>query len=208
MLARLCVVFYLLLISSIANAVDYSTPMGRVQDSVEQIIGVLRSDDLSREQRWALVAEVIDNSFDFRSMSQSVLSTSWRRASLEERERFIEFFSQYIENTYRSKIEAYTNQKVIYGKETIRGDRAVVETVIVTDSTKIPVSYRLKNNQGDWYAYDVVIEGVSLVNNYRNTFSAIAKNEGMEGLLSDIQRRIDNYKAAESTQNSGSAEIK
>ena len=79
----------------------------------------------------------------------------------------------------------------------MRGKRAVVETIIKTDSTEIPVNYKLKNNDGEWYAYDVIVEGVSLVNNYRNTFAVIVKNEGMDGLLSDIQRRIDRYKAAQ-----------
>ena len=176
-------------------AADYSTPMGRVRDSVEKVLTILNNASLNRESRWRRIAVVINDSFDFRSMSQSVLSTNWKRATLEERERFVDFFSQYIEETYRSKIEAYTDQKIIYKDESISGDRAIVDMAIVTDNSEIPVSFKLKDNSGEWYAYDVVIEGISLVNNYRNTFSAIAKNEGMDGLLADIQRRIDNYKS-------------
>ena len=107
--------------------------------------------------------------------------------------------SQYIEETYRSKIESYTNQKIEYTGETINGKRAVVETLIITDSAEIPVNYKLKNNDGTWFAYDVVIEGISLVSNYRSTFSAIVKNDGMDGLLNDIQSRIDRYKSSEQT---------
>ena len=84
-----------------------------------------------------------------------------------------------------------------YTGETIRGKRAVVETLIITDSTEIPVNYKLKNNDGNWFAYDVVIEGVSLVSNYRSTFAAIVKNDGMDGLLLDIQGRINKYKASQ-----------
>ena len=127
-------------------------------------------------------------------MSQSVLATNWQSASTEEKRQFVEFFSQYLEDTYRNKIEAYTNQRVEYLSEQIRRDRAVVDTEIVTDTTRIPVTYRLKNNQGQWYAYDVIIEGVSLVSNYRNTFNAIIKAEGMDGLLLDLEGRIANYK--------------
>ena len=72
--------------------------------------------------------------------------------------------------------------------------------MIVTSSIEIPVNYKLKNNDGVWYAYDVVIEGISLISNYRTTFAAIVKNEGMEGLMNDIQRRIDKYKAAQVEQ--------
>jgi phospholipid transport system substrate-binding protein len=130
-------------------------------------------------------------------MSQSVLATNWKSATPEEREKFIEFFSQYLEETYRTKIEAYSNQEVFYLKETINGKRSVVETVIKTEGTEIPVNYKLKNNDGEWVTYDVVIEGISLVNNYRSTFAAIVKNDGMDGLLNDIQYRINKYKRAE-----------
>ena len=195
MYARFIIFTGLLLLCSNLPAADYSTPMGRVKDSVEKVLKIMNNRDLDRETQWRRIAVVIDDSFDFRSMSQSVLSTHWRRATLEERERFVEFFSQYIEETYRSKIEAYTDQKIEYKQETLKDDRAVVDVAIISSSTEIPVSFKLKNNAGEWFAYDVVIEGVSLVNNYRNTFSAIAKNEGMDGLLADIQRRIDNYKS-------------
>ena len=107
----------------------------------------------------------------------------------------MEYFAQYLEATYRDKIEAYTNQRVEYMNESVRGDRAVVDTIIMTDATQIPVTYKLKLNDEGWFAYDVVIEGVSLVNNYRSTFSAIIKSEGMEGLLTDLQGRIERYKA-------------
>ena len=154
----------------------------------------LKDRSLDRESRWDRIAALIYEGFDFRSMSQSVLATQWQRATEEERTRFTEFFSQYIEATYRSKIEAYTDQKIIYKDEVIRGDMGVVETVIMAGDTAIPVNYKLRKTEGDWYAYDVVIEGVSLVANYRSTFAAIVKNEGMEGLMLDIQRRIERYR--------------
>lgn len=184
----------LLLAANAAAAADFSTPMGRVRDSIGRVIAVVQDQSIDREARWKKISVIIEEGFDFRSMSQSVLATEWKRAAPEERERFVEFFSQYIAETYRAKIEAYSGQQIVYKSEVIDGDRAVVETEIVTKTADIPVGYRLKNNDGQWYAYDVVIEGVSLVANYRSTFAAIANNEGMDGLLSDIQRRIDRYK--------------
>ena len=187
-------------------AADYSTPMGRVKDTTNGVISILKDDKLDREVRWEKITALIYAGFDFRSMSESVLSTQWKRATEDERKRFTDFFSQYIEETYRTKIEAYTNQKIIYKDEVIRGTRAVVETVIVTDSVEIPINYKLKNNDGEWFAYDVVVEGVSLIANYRSTFATIVKNEGMDGLMSDIQRRIDKFKQ-ENAENDASAEI-
>jgi phospholipid transport system substrate-binding protein len=189
----------LLLVAAAAFAADFTTPMGRVKDSIDRVVSILKNQALDRETRWQQIAAVIDDGFDFQSMSQSVLATHWKEATPEERERFTEFFSQYIEETYRSKIEAYTDEEIRYGSEVIRGDRAVVETVIVTKTADIPVNFKLKNNDGQWYAYDVVIEGVSLVANYRSTFAAIVKNEGMDGLLADIQRRIARHKEEHGT---------
>ena len=175
-------------------AADYSTPMGRVKDTTDRVIRILKDESLDRESRWDQIAALINEGFDFRSMSQSVLATQWRRATEEERRKFTEFFSQYIEATYRSKIESYSNQEIIYKDEIVRDNLGVVETVIIAGDAEIPVNYKLKNNDGNWYAYDVVIEGVSLVANYRSTFAAIVKNEGMQGLMNNIQRRIERYK--------------
>ncbi len=197
MTVRSLMFILVLFTSSNLLAADFSTPMARVKDSVGRVITILKDKSIDRETSWRQIADVIDDGFDFRSMSQSVLATNWKKATPEERARFTEFFSQYIEETYRSRIQAYTNEEIIYKDEVVRGKRAVVETIIKTDSTEIPVNYKLKNNDGEWYAYDVIVEGVSLVNNYRNTFAVIVKNEGMDGLLSDIQRRIDRYKAAQ-----------
>ncbi len=190
-----------------AIAAEFATPTARVKDSVDKVITVLKDKSLDREESWARIGLVINDSFDFRSMSQSVLATNWKKATPEERQQFVVFFSQYLEDTYRTKIQAYTNQKVEYVGETIRGKRAVVETLIITDSTNIPVNYKLKNNDGNWFAYDVVIEGVSLVSNYRSTFAAIVKNDGMDGLLSDIQTRINKYKASQKEEVTTSAEL-
>ena len=81
---------------------------------------------------------MIDAGFDFRSMSQSILATNWQVASVEEKRQFVEFFSQYLEDTYRNKIESYTNQRVNYLNETVKGNRSIVDTVIVTDQNQIP----------------------------------------------------------------------
>ena len=175
-------------------AADLSTPAGHVRDSVNKVIAILQDQSLERETRWGKIGVIINDRFDFRSMSQSVLATNWKKATPEERKRFVEFFSQYMEATYRNKIESYTNQEVIITGESIRGKWAIVETKVVTETNEIPVDYKLKDNNGTWYAYDVVIEGVSLVNNYRSTFATIVNNDGMEGLLNDIQKRVETYK--------------
>ncbi len=172
-----------------------STPTDTVKLAIDQVIAELQGHSLGREQRWASIGRIINDRFDFRSMSQSVLATSWQEATTEEKRQFVEYFSQYLEDTYRTKIESYSDQRVEYLAEQVRKDRATVDTAVVTTDKRIPITYRLKLTKGKWVAYDVVIEGISLVNNYRSTFSAIVKAGGMDGLLTDLERRISDYKA-------------
>lgn len=178
-------------------------PAERVQRGVELVLSIVQDKTLSREARYEKIRAIVDQHFDFRSMSQSVLATNWKKASPEERRRFVDFFSEYIENTYFGAIEAYTGEEIEYGEGRIRGKRALVDTFIITKTARIPVTYKLKLNDGEWYAYDVIIEGVSLVNNYRRTFSAIIRNDGVDGLLNDIQQRIDKYKATQRAKGEG-----
>lgn len=176
-------------------AIAAQTPTLRVEQTIDAIVKILHADGTDREDKWQQIGAIIDEGFDFQSMSQSVLARNWQAATKEEKRQFVEFFSQYLEETYRAKIESHTNQRVDVLKETVRGERAVVNTAIVTDAGSIPVDYKLKLNGDTWFAYDVVIEGISLVNNYRNTFDAIVKSEGMDGLLRDLEGRIARHRA-------------
>ena len=169
-----------------ANA-DISTPTGRCKDSIDKVLKLVKDDSLSPEVRWSRIEDVIDNSFDFQTMSQSVLATNWKKATLGERDKFIDYFSKHLFNTYRNIIQSYTDEKIRYAKETIDGDRAEVDTIVVTKTAEIPVNYKLKNNDGVWYAYDVEIEGASLINKYRNEYGTIFNNEGMDGVLAHIK---------------------
>ena len=190
---RLGIGFALLLVWALpVSAAD--TPTDTVKLAIEQVIAGLKGHNLEREARWASIGRIINDRFDFRSMSQSVLATNWQEATTEEKRQFVEYFSQYLEDTYRTQIESYSDQRVEYLAEQVRNDRATVDTAVLTSNKRIPITYRLKLTKGKWVAYDVVIEGVSLVNNYRSTFSAIVKAGGMDGLLTDLEGRISKYK--------------
>ena len=191
---RLLGVAFALLLGSAIPVWAADTPTETVKLAIEQVIAGLQGQTLEREERWASIGRIINDRFDFRSMSQSVLATNWQEATTEEKRQFVEYFSQYLEDTYRTKIESYSDQRVEYLAEQVRNDRATVDTAVVTSDKRIPITYRLKLTKGKWVAYDVVIEGLSLVNSYRNTFSAIVKAGGMDGLLTDLEGRISNYR--------------
>lgn len=175
-------------------AVAITSPTERVRTAVDEVLGVVVDKSKTRTERVELIKHTIGTYFDFRSMSQSILATNWKRASKEEQNRFVTFFSEYIENSYLGTIESYSGQEIRYVGEKIRGDRAVVDTIVVTEKADVPVSYKMRLNDGEWYAYDVVIEGVSLVSNYRSTYSAMIQQEGMDNLLNDLESKIKTYK--------------
>jgi len=200
MMGRILILLGCFLLTFNGTAAQFATPTEQVQDSVERVLEILKDRNLDRDKKWEKIGVIINERFDFRSMSQSILATNWKRATPEEREKFVEYFSQYIEETYRDKIEAYDNQEIKFVDEKIYGKRALVKMMIVTENNEIPIDFRVKNKDGEWYSYDVVIEGVSLVNNYRTTFATILKNEGMDGLLDDISRRVQKYKQKQALQ--------
>ncbi len=178
--------------SSVLAAV--SGPTDQVRATVNGILAILRDSQLDWYSKQLSIEAIIDRQFDFQTMSQSVLATNWKKATPEERKRFVEFFSQYLQHTYTDKMRYYTNEHVRFGAEKVTGDRATVDTYIVTEKVDIPVTYKLRLNEDKWFAYDVIIEGVSLVRNYRDTYSVIVQSEGIGGLLQSLESSIDKYK--------------
>jgi phospholipid transport system substrate-binding protein len=171
-----------------AVAVDNATESVRM--SVESIIGILKDAGLDKPAKREKIRVVIAERFDFRAMSQRTLATNWRKASKEEQQQFVELFSQLIQNTYIGRVEAYTNEEVKFPGEKVTKDRAVVDTLIITSSAEIPVSYKLYLKDDRWLVYDVNIEGVSLISNYRNSYQEIVKRDGFAGLLSQMEEKV------------------
>ncbi len=185
----------LLCLAIVSQTVEaQNNPTQMVEETIEKTLFVLKAKDNTQAEQWAKIGEIIDQSFDFRSMSQSLLSQDWKIASSEERRLFVSFFSQYLEDTYRNKLSLYTEQSVVVLNEQVRKDRAVVETEISNTTGSIQVTYRLKNNGGDWFVYDVLVSGVGVVNQAREMFDAIVKAEGIDGLRDDLKNRVNVYK--------------
>jgi phospholipid transport system substrate-binding protein len=183
------IVFGLMMtLASMAFAAGNATES--VRTSVDAIIGILKDAGLDKPAKRDKIRVVIAERFDFRAMSQRTLATNWKKASKEEQQQFIELFAELIQNTYIGRVEAYTNEEVKYPGEKVTDDRAVVDTLIVTSSKEIPVTYRLYLKGDRWLVYDVNIEGVSLISNYRNSYQEIVKREGFTGLLAKMGDKV------------------
>ena len=167
------------------------TPTEYLRDTIGQVLTVLHESGTDSEAKREKIRAVINERFDYRAMSQRALARNWKKASTDEQQRFVELFARMMQNTYLVMVEEYNNQAVEYGDETIRKQKyAKVKTIIVDSGKRIPVDYKLRLKDGEWLIYDVVIEGVSMINNYRSSYQQIVKRDGMQGLIAKLETRL------------------
>lgn len=171
-----------------------ATPTASIQGAIDGVIKILNTDslkgDAKRKIRRDKIRGAIGPSFSFEAMSRRSLGKYWKKLSDAEKSEFVEVFGTMIENSYISKLEKYTDEKVLYEKETIRKSSAEVRTKVITSSgTKIPINYRMSNKTGDWLIYDVVVEGVSLVRNYRSQFAQVLRKEPIASLITTLREK-------------------
>lgn len=160
------------------------TPTEQVKATVNQVLTIIREHPrLEDEQLQRVIAE----RFDFTEMAQRSLGSRWRKLTRAEQQEFVDVFTKLLKNNYLDQIKAYQDQEVLFTGERRDGDFAVVETRIVPQQGEpIKVDYRLQVSGGEWKVYDVVIENVSLINNYRSQFNRVlARNS-----FSDLIRRM------------------
>lgn len=165
-------------------------PLASVERMVNSVIEVLEHPDLSLQEKKDQVRGRVEGFLNIGSMSQRTLGNHWQTATVEQRERFVELFSRILETTYLNRIDDYSGGSVKYLQQRVKDDRAIVDTVIIADELELPVQYKMVYQQGSWQVFDLVIEGVSLVMNYRSSYSEIIRREGLEGLFRLMEERI------------------
>ena len=159
------------------------------------MIEVLRDPKLTAASAKELEKEklrpIYERMFDDVELSKRTLAKNWNSMNAVQRKEFVQLFRQVLEKAYIDKILAYTNEKIAFDRETmVSGSLAEVQTRIVTASKEIPISYRVILKGGDWKVYDVVIENVSLVQNYRTQFSDILAKNTIEQLLETLRKKV------------------
>ena len=177
------ILFFALAAASAVQSAD-QTPTEQVKATVDQVLRILREHPSSENEQ---LQRVIAQRFDFAEMSQRSLGSRWRKLTRAEQQEFVDVFTKLLKENYLGQIKAYQNQEVRFTGERRDSDFAVVETRIVPQQGEpIAINYRLQLSGGEWKVYDVVIEDVSLVNNYRSQFSRVlARNS-----FSDLIRRM------------------
>jgi phospholipid transport system substrate-binding protein len=171
-----------------------STPTEEVKSVVDEVIRLLKDPALQgpaqKPQRRQLVKKVVDRRFDYEEMAKRTLGVTWGRLNRSQRSEFVQLFGELLEASYADKIEKYHDDKVLFTGEHIEGDYAEVRTVLVRRNDKIPMNYRLLNKT-PWMVYDVVVEGVSLVSNYRSQFSRVISESSYPDLVKRLRTKVD-----------------
>jgi phospholipid transport system substrate-binding protein len=169
-------------------------PTEQVRQTADRVLSVLqdsrlKSADKQKERREQL-RQIIGSRFDFAEMAKRSLGSNWQKVNAEEQRQFVELFTELLEKSYADQIESYDGEKIVYGRENVSQEQADVDTKIVTKKgEQISVNYKLRSADGDWKVYDVVIENISLVNNFRSQFSRILSNTSFAELLKRLQSK-------------------
>jgi len=161
----------------------------------DKVLDVLRDPVLKAESSKKIKKEKIrliaDDMFDFTELSKRTLAQNWNRFDSSQQKEFIHLFKSLLADAYADKILAYTNERIVFSKEIQYSDNtAEVRSTVISKTAEIPINYRVILKGTEWKVYDVVIEGVSLVNNYRSQFKEILLNKSPESLLETLRKKV------------------
>jgi len=171
-------------------------PTEDVRKTTDKLIAIvsdpaLKEPDKAREKA-TRIRKAVDERFDWEEMSKRTLARYWKRRTEREKEEFVDLFGKLLERTYLDKVEGYSGEKVLYVGERVDRNYGIVVVKIVTKKdTEILVKYKLKKKGGKWLVYDISIEGVSLVNNYRKQFNSIMTRSSYEDLVKKLRTKVE-----------------
>lgn len=192
----LCLVF--VAIPSLAVSANIKGPTEQLEPILTSVMSILADKQLAgdamRDTRRSNIMTVVKQGFDFTEMSKRVLGKTWRELSDKDKFHFTELMTTLLENTYIGKLEGYSGGKVTYVAEKIQGEKAQVSTSVKNGNIDIPVHYILLLRGGtQWLVYDINIEGVSLIRNYKEQFSSILRTEQFSGLVKQLEEKNQSF---------------
>jgi phospholipid transport system substrate-binding protein len=178
----------------VGGAVEAGIPTDQLRGATDRVLKVLQDPELKqpakKDARRQQIRAVADEIFDWQETGKRALARHWQGRSPTERQEFSALFADLVERSYISKIERYSGERIVYAGETVEGEQATVRTKLITKSnTEIPIDYRMQKEGDRWRAYDVVIEGVSLVSNYRTQFNRIIQQSGYGELVNKLKAK-------------------
>jgi len=182
----------LLLIFGLVTPSLAGEPTDHIKKTTDKMITILNDPVLKNnvEERRKMLRNAVNERFDWREMAQRSLADHWKSRTEEEKKEFVPLFTDLLESAYMNRIENYSGDKVSYDDEKVQGDYSLVKVRIFTDKqVEIPVVYKMKKKGQEWMIYDVSIEGVSLVKNYRQQFDTVILSSSYQGLLEKLKEK-------------------
>jgi phospholipid transport system substrate-binding protein len=168
-------------------------PTEAVRATLTEVFRILEDEKLKDPAklipRRHMLEEVIASHFDYTEMSKRALAAHWVPLTTSERAEFVELFKSFLSDRYAEKIESYSGEQVAYLSERIEGNYAEVRTELRSNKVAIPMDYRLQGKDGTWHAYDLIVDGVSLVKNYRSQFEKIIRSSSYQDLVRLLRER-------------------
>ncbi|NWF52089.1 MAG: ABC transporter substrate-binding protein [Nitrospirae bacterium] len=170
-------------------------PLDTIKGHINKVLDVLRDSSLKGESgksaKKAKIRSISDKMFDYTELSRRTLGQNWNKFNGAQQKEFIELYKSLLEDAYSDKIMTYTDEHVLFTKENMLSEKTCeVQTTIVTKKAEIPIYYRVIKKEDSWKVYDVVIEGVSLINNYRTQFREILSSKSPDELLDILKKKV------------------
>jgi phospholipid transport system substrate-binding protein len=192
MIYKLTVALAAILLTNISSVLAESSPKAEIQNTIDRILTIVESTpgDTQKNVRREKLREVIKPKFDFDEMARRSLGSNWNEISAAEQADFTTVFSELLARTYLSKIETVKRGMVKVESESVESSKAVVKTTVLSQGDTFPIDYKLMLENGQWRVYDVVIENIGLVANYRNEFSGIIRKEKFSGLMERLRKKV------------------
>jgi phospholipid transport system substrate-binding protein len=185
----------MLLIFPQATLAAGSTPMEVIQSGTDKVLALLRQTEPGQphhlRQREGEILGIVSNYFNFDDMSRRALGKPWKQQSIENRQEFAKLFKKLLFNTYVDRMENYHDEKIIYDSQKVENDFALVKTHFIHQNENIPIDYRLREEEGRWQVYDVVVGGISYIDNYRSQFASILANQSFESMLGMLRQKVE-----------------
>lgn len=172
-----------------------AAPRDTIKSMADEVIRLLSDPAMDNPAQRRLIRQrvkaAVDRRFDYEEMAKRSLGATWGRISPSQRSEFVRLFAQLLEASYSDKLERYSGEIIDYVGESLDGDYAEVRTVLLRRNDRIPMNYRLINRSAGWVVYDVVIEGVSLVSNYRSQFQQVISQSSYGELVNRLRTKVD-----------------
>lgn len=182
-----------------AGAALAGGPTEAMKSMIDEVLRIIRDKELKQpektEERRRLLQKTVGDRFDFQEMSRRSLGAQWAKLSDPEKQEFVTLFRSLLMNSYTEKVETYSGEGVVFINEKVEKDYAEVRTKLLSGKTELPLDYRMINRGADWQAYDVIVDGVSLVSNYRGQFTKIIQVSSYSDLVEQLRKKSDKLKS-------------